>query len=99
MSTSKGTKRDIFWRITIAYICVMLFGVAILWRVFQLQNVEGDYWRAMSDSLTTKYFTVEAERGNIYSADGRLMATSLPVFEVRMDLRAEGLTDDRFYKN
>ncbi|HZF99776.1 MAG TPA: penicillin-binding transpeptidase domain-containing protein, partial [Chitinophagales bacterium] len=99
MSTSKGTKRDIFWRITIAYICVMLFGVAILWRVFQLQNVEGDYWRAMSDSLTTKYFTVEAERGNIYSTDGRLMATSLPVFEVRMDLRAEGLTDERFYKN
>lgn len=99
MSTSKGTKRDIFWRITIAYICVMLFGVAILWRVFQLQNVEGNYWRAMSDSLTTKYFTVEAERGNIYSADGRLMATSLPVFEVRMDLRAEGLTDERFYKN
>jgi cell division protein FtsI (penicillin-binding protein 3) len=101
------TKKDIFWRISLAYICVVLIGVAIVYKVFKIQNIEGAYWRSLSDSLTTKYFTVEPERGNIYSSDGKLLATSLPVFEIRMDMMADGLTrspsgtanEDLFYHN
>jgi len=96
MSTNKGTKRDIFWRITVAYLLVMVCGVAVIWKVFRIQHFEGNYWLSLSDSLTTKYFTVQADRGNIYSADGRLLATSLPVFEIHMDMRAEGLVDKVF---
>ncbi len=86
------TKRDIFWRISFAYICVALLGLAIVYKVFRIQNIEGSYWRSLSDSLSTKIFTVEPERGNIYTNDGKLLATSLPVFEIRMDMMADGLT-------
>lgn len=94
-----SVKKDIFWRIGLAYLCMMLLGIAIAWKVFYIQNVEGTHYRAMADSITTKYVPVPAERGNIYSADGRLLATSLPSFEVRMDMKADGLTNDVFHQN
>ncbi|MDX1407328.1 MAG: penicillin-binding protein, partial [Saprospiraceae bacterium] len=53
-------------------------------------------WSAKGDSLYLKYMPVHAERGNILDVHGRLLATSLPIFEIRMDLRADGLTDDVF---
>ncbi|GDX51296.1 penicillin-binding protein [Bacteroidota bacterium] len=91
-----GIKRDIYWRIAIAFMAVVVFALAILWKIFQIQNVEGNYWRAMADSLTTKYLAIDADRGNIYSSDNRLLATSLPSFEIRFDARAEGLENDYF---
>ncbi|MFM1932760.1 MAG: hypothetical protein RL226_2063, partial [Bacteroidota bacterium] len=35
--------------------------------------------------------TIPAARGNLYSTDGSLLATSLPIYDVRMDLKAEYL--------
>jgi cell division protein FtsI (penicillin-binding protein 3) len=70
--------------------------IAILGRVFQLQNIQGDKWRKLSDSLTTKLVNVAAIRGNIYSSDGSLLATSLPEYELRFDLMAEKVTDEIF---
>lgn len=91
-------KKDIFWRIGLAYLFMMLLGIAIAWKVFYIQNVEGQRYRSMADSITTKYMPVLAERGNIYSFDGRLLATSLPNFEIRMDMKADGLTNEVFHK-
>lgn len=48
--------------------------------------VDGAKWRALSDSLTLKYKVIQAVRGNIYSDDGTLLATSVPRYEIRMDL-------------
>lgn len=93
------TKSVILLRITMVYLFMILFGIAILYRIFHLQQVEGSYWRSMSDSLITRFLTVEADRGNIYTEDGKLLATSLPVFEVRMDMMAQGLTDQIFKEN
>lgn len=92
-----GIKKDIFWRIGLAYLCMIVLGIAIAWKVFYIQNVQGEHYRAMADSITTKYVPVPAERGNIYSADGRLLATSLPAFEIRMDMKADGLTNEIFH--
>src|SRR5581483_6397638 len=89
-----GIKRDIFWRIGIAFLFILLLSVAIVWKIFQIQHTQGAYWRSLADSLTTKYVTIQADRGNIYSADNRLLATSLPSFEIRMDLGAQALRED-----
>lgn len=91
-----GIKRDIYWRIAIAFMAMVVFALAILWKIFQIQTIDGNYWRAMADSLTTKYLAIDADRGNIYSSDNRLLATSLPSFEIRFDARAEGLENDYF---
>ncbi len=75
---------------------MVIFAIIILWKIFQIQYVEGDRWRAMADSLTTRYIAIDADRGNIYSSDNRLLATSLPTFEIRFDSKTKGLEEEYF---
>ena len=51
----------------------------------------------MADSLSTKYVNVEAVRGNIYSVDGSLLATSVPEYELRVDMLAGGIEKDEVF--
>lgn len=53
----------------------------------------------MSDDLSLFERKIEAERGNIYTYDGRILATTIPTFELRMDTKAGGLTDTLWNKN
>lgn len=89
-------KKDIIWRVYIVYVGFLLFGLAIVGRVAQLQFSEGEMWKAKADSLTLSYRTIEPSRGNIYAADGSLLATSLPRYDVHLDLMAGGITKDKF---
>lgn len=84
-------KKDILWRVYLCYIGMGLFGVAILVKVFLTQNVDGNYWRSMADSLHTRYVTLDADRGTIYSEEGRMLSTSIPYFDIRVDFAADGL--------
>jgi len=84
------------------YIVLFLFIIAacfIFGKAVQTSVFEGEKWSARGDSLYLKYMPIEAARGNIYSDNGSLMATSLPFFEIRMDLKCPGLTDEIFNKN
>ncbi len=56
-------------------------------------------WRSKSSNFSTKLFDVEAIRGNIYDNNGILLATSLPYYEVGMDVNTDAITDDIFYDN
>ncbi|HCS20638.1 MAG TPA: cell division protein [Bacteroidetes bacterium] len=94
-----NVKRAILWRVYLAFFAVCCFGILIIVYAFNLQFVEGDKWRQMSEDLTTDFQTIEAVRGNIYAVDGSLLATSVPIYELRMDFRAGGLTDDFFKDN
>ncbi|TVR78920.1 MAG: PASTA domain-containing protein [Chitinophagaceae bacterium] len=90
-------KKEILWRIWVAFIFICLLGGAVFVKAVQIQVSEGEYWKSFADSLTTAYISIEAERGNVLSADGRLLATSLPFFEVRFDPNTESITDELFY--
>ena len=92
-------KKDIMWRINISFIMMCLMGVVILVQIFRIQFVQGDYWTAQADSFSTRYKQVEASRGNIFSSDGRLLSTSIPIYDIRMDLLADGLTEENFNRN
>ena len=92
-------KTNILLRIYfVAFIC-LLFGAAVLGKVYYVQNYKGDYWKAMADSLSTQIFEVPAERGNIYSFDDKLLATSVPYFELHIDFGSKAMTDDVFQKS
>ncbi len=92
-------KKDILWRVYLIYFFICLFGVAIISKVFIIQFSEGDEWRAKAQSLSTKLFDIEAVRGNIYDANGSLLATSLPYYEIAMDVNTSAITDEIFYDN
>src|SRR5688572_17361468 len=76
--------------------------LAVLGRAVYIQQVEGEYWRSMSDSLHQKFVELDAERGTIYSEEGAMLSTSIPFFNIYMDFGAEGLRDKngkRFREN
>src|SRR3546814_17294640 len=87
-------RTDILLRVYLSFGLIVLFAIAVLAKLFHLQYVEGDEWRALADSLSTRYVDVEAVRGNIYSDDGSLLATSVPEYDLRMDLLAPGIAAD-----
>ena len=91
-------RANILLRVYLSFGLIVLLAVAVLVRLCDVQFVEGAKWRAMADSLSTKYINIEAARGNIYSNDGSLLATSVPEYELHMDVFAGGIQDnDVFY--
>ena len=89
-------KKEVLYRVYIVFGCLCLFGVIILGRVFFLQFVEGAKWRKMAQTLTTAYKNIEPSRGNIYADDGSLLGTSIPIYELRMDVNA---VSDKVFKD
>jgi cell division protein FtsI (penicillin-binding protein 3) len=75
---------------------VLMVGLAIVGKAAYIQLVEGPEWREKAEKLTLRYETVEPVRGNIYSADGRLLAVSVPVFDIRMDVASEHISNAFF---
>ena len=59
--------------------------IAIAIKLTNIQWVEGDYYRKLAQDRTVKNFVIPANKGNIYSADGSLLATSIPNFNIRFD--------------
>jgi cell division protein FtsI (penicillin-binding protein 3) len=92
-------KKDILWRIYLIYFFICVFGVVIIYKISVIQFAEGEQWRAQSNNFSTKLFDVEAVRGNIYDNNGILLATSLPYYEVGMDVNTDAITKDIFYDN
>ncbi|MBC7744830.1 MAG: transpeptidase family protein [Flavobacterium sp.] len=90
-------RTDILLRVYIAFGLIVLLAFAVLFKLFYVQIVEGKKWRAMADSLSTRFVNVEAARGNIYSIDGSLLATSVPEYELRVDMLAGGVEKDEVF--
>ncbi|RZK48314.1 MAG: PASTA domain-containing protein [Pedobacter sp.] len=88
---------NILIRVYLAFGLIVLFAIAVVAKLGHVQFIEGDKWRARADSVTVKEFEVEAARGNIYSVDGSLLATSVPEYELRMDLYAGGIQKDEVF--
>lgn len=95
-------KKDILWRVYLCFLFIVALSVAVIARAFFIQRVEGKFWRAEGDSLHLKYLPIDAERGTIYSEDGNMLSTSVPIFDVYVDFGADGLREKqgkRFKEN
>lgn len=89
-------KKSILLRVRIAFLAVLLFAIAVITRISHLQVVEGEKWAAMGERVSFDFKRVKATRGNIYSDNGSLLATSLPFYRVAFD--ATQASDDVFNK-
>ena len=86
-------KKDILWRVYLCFLGIVLLGTVVIGKAFYIQRFQGKYWKAMGDSLHLKYMPVDAERGTIYSEDGNILSTSVPIFDVFIDFDADGLRE------
>lgn len=81
-------RKSILVRVYLAFGLMVFGALAVFAKLVHLQYIDGGEWRAIADSLTIQERVVEAARGNIYSNDGSLLATSVPEYEIRFDAMA-----------
>ncbi len=82
----------------IVFLFLAIF-ITITVYIVRIMFVEGDQWRALGIKETVKKDReIKPNRGNIYADDGRLLATSEPLYGVYMDFMAEGIRKDSLMK-
>ncbi len=80
-----NVKRSIMWRVVFGMSVVALFALFITFHMFKVQIVEGEKWLSLSDSTTIRRIDISPARGNIYSDDGSLLSTSMPIYDIHWD--------------
>ena len=89
-------KRDILWRVYLIYLGIFLFSLAVIGKAVYIQFSEGRELIQKAKKQELRYFKREAVRGDIYATGGSLLATSIPIFEIRMDVDSEHISDKFF---
>ena len=100
MSKEKGNiKSDILWRVGVVFLIFVLFGFAILFKIIYLNVAKSEELLAKSMSFSYKDIIITPNRGDIRSSNGSLLATTLPKYEIRIDLKTPSITQDIFNSN
>ncbi len=66
--------------------CMFVFALMVVYNLTKIQFVNGDSYRALAEKRTLKDVVIPANRGNVYSLNGNLLATSVPKYDIRIDL-------------
>lgn len=89
-------KKSILLRVRLAFLAVVVFVLAVVYRIADIQFVEGDQWRQKAEQIGLDYKTIKATRGSIYASGNDLLATSLPFYKVAFD---PSLANDEIFKS
>ena len=87
-----AARDDIIWRGGLVYFAIGLLAVALLVRILILQYVQRGKWADMSEKYVFKTAEAPANRGDILTSDGRLLASSVPYYTIYMDTRSSGMS-------
>ena len=92
---SENVKKTIVIFAAIFGLILVMFGVVIA-RIVYLQTVEYDKWEKVSKAnRSSSTTTIPAARGDIYDAEGRILASSIPLYNLYMDTRVEYLNQNK----
>ena len=78
-------RKNIMIRYFFVVLIMGLLGIAIIIKAAIIMFAERKYWHDVADRFVKENVTVKPNRGNILSADGKLMASSLPEYRIYMD--------------
>lgn len=90
--------KKISYRIYLVAFAVFVMAILVAIKLTNIQWVEGEYYRQLAKERTVRNKTIPANRGNVYSADGSLLATSIPNYDIRFDALAPKKEDFDKYK-
>ncbi len=88
------TKKQILNRVYLLTGFMFLMAVAIGYSLVQIEFIDGEEYRLLAEQGTVKTFEIPANRGNVYTSDGSLLATSITKYDIRMD--AVTVSDENF---
>lgn len=92
-----NVRRDIRFRVYLAFTAICLLGLAIIVKAALIQVRDGASLRARAQSMSLRTDTIFAERGNIYTEDGTMLCSTIPQFDVHLDMAV--IKKDTFYKH
>ncbi len=78
-------RKSIILRVRVAFLIIGIFAIAALVRIVTIQTEDDRKWAKMAQEIDLDYRVVKATRGNIYSDNGSLLATSLPSYKIAID--------------
>ncbi len=78
-------EKNIMIRLYVVAFCLFLFAIAVGTKLVTIQMVDGEKYKALAMKRTEKLFTIAPNRGNLYSDDGSLLATSVSRYTIRFD--------------
>ncbi len=90
-------RKTILMRAYLLYVGVLIFAVVIVGRIIFLQWGQDGHWKKMASQMVYKYENIEAHRGNIYSDDESLLATSVQIYDIGMDVNPKVVHDSIFF--
>ncbi|MBT8284747.1 MAG: transpeptidase family protein [Flavobacteriaceae bacterium] len=90
------TSKHILTRLYLVAGGLFVFGGLVLFKLVSIQMVQGDKYKELALQRTEKMFTIPPNRGNLYSDDGSLLATSVSKYAIRFD--AVTVKDEDFQK-
>jgi cell division protein FtsI (penicillin-binding protein 3) len=79
------TETNILNRLYFVAGSMFVFAIAVVFKLCTIQFVQGDAYRELAEERTSQNKDIPANRGNVYSADGSLLATSIPKYDIRID--------------
>jgi cell division protein FtsI (penicillin-binding protein 3) len=64
---------------------MFLIAAAVVVKLMSIQMVHGEKYKHLAEQRTERMFTIAPNRGNLYSDDGSLLATSVSRYTIRFD--------------
>ena len=92
-------KKNIMTRYFFVVLLMSLMGIAVVVKAGFIMFAEQGYWKDVADRFVREGVPIKPNRGNILSADGKLMASSLPEYRIYMDFKAGGRQKDTMLMN
>ena len=92
-------RTNILIKLNILYILLGVFAFFIIGKIVYYQHFYDQGIIDKTLEATRIYTSIEPTRGDIYSSDGKLLATSVAYFEAGIDLNCEALTQEIFDQN
>ena len=87
MSSTKFDHKKTPLRFSCLVIIMMAVTLAMLGKALYMMTAERKFWLDVSERVKLDSTAITPTRGNILSCDGKLMASSLPEFEIFMDFK------------
>lgn len=81
-------RTETLWKTYLLYFLILIFGIAIIAKIIIVQTKDSKELKELAKRREYRMDTLEASRGNIFSSDGQLMATTIPLFDVFFDYKA-----------
>tara|TARA_B110000037_G_scaffold31337_1_gene37652 strand:- start:12267 stop:14276 length:2010 start_codon:yes stop_codon:yes gene_type:complete len=84
----QSTEKSIMNKLYFTSGVMFVFALLVVYKLVAIQFVQGDRYKGLALDRTTKDVKIPANRGNVYSLGGSLLATSVPKYDIRIDLVA-----------